>query len=212
MKVFMHKTNNKLLIFTSLSIFIISCSSGKKTLPILGFRDVSPNGDTIYHVIPDFVFTNQEGQPVSQKTVAGKIYVTDFFFTSCPSICPKMKAQMIRIHDAFMDNDSLILLSHSIDPVFDSVAVLKDYADRLGIKTAKWHLLTGNKEEIYGIAEKYLVSVAEDGQAPGGFIHSGHFILVDTQRRIRGYYDGTREEEVNQLMSDIQVLMNEGKE
>ncbi|MEZ4775041.1 MAG: SCO family protein [Bacteroidia bacterium] len=181
-------------------------------MPILGFREVGPAGDTLYHTIPDFAFTDQDGNTITPQTTAGKLYVADFFFTSCPTICPKMKAQMIRIHDAFIDNDSVVLLSHTIDPGYDSVAVLKDYAVRLGIQTAKWHLLTGDKDAIYGIADEYLVSVAEDDQEPGGFIHGGHFILVDPSRRIRGYYDGTKEEAVTQLIADIRLLLNEPTE
>lgn len=199
----------KYLIINVLISFFLSCTPTQKKLPILGFREVGPQGDTLYHQIPDFTFTDQDGNLISQETTAGKIYITDFFFTSCPTICPKMKAQMLRIHDAFIDNEAIVLLSHTIDPAHDSVAVLKEYASRLGIQTAKWHLLTGEKDVIYGIAEKYLVSVAEDDQEPGGFIHGGHFILIDTDRHIRGYYDGTKEEEVSKLIEDIRLLLNE---
>lgn len=202
----------KLLVISLLWLVILACGSGASTdkLPVLGIRDISASGDTVYHKIPDFAFVDQDSNIVTAGTFKDKIYVTDFFFTSCPSICPKMKAQMIRLHDEFLDNDEVLLLSHSIDPVHDTVAVLKAYADALGVKTEKWHLVTGDKGEIYKIAEKYLVSVAEDDQAPGGFIHGGHFILVDKKKHIRGYYDGTVKEEVDKLMKDIQKLMNEG--
>lgn len=212
MKVNLVECRDKCLIFTFLVFLGLSCSTTQKKLPVLGFREVGPTGDTLYHKIPDFTFTDQDGNLISQETTAGKIYITDFFFTSCPTICPKMKAQMLRIHDAFIDNEAIVLLSHTIDPAHDSVAVLKEYASRLGIQTAKWHLLTGEKDVIYGIAEKYLVSVAEDDQEPGGFIHGGHFILIDTDRKIRGYYDGTREEEVSKLIEDIRLLLNERQE
>jgi protein SCO1/2 len=198
--------------------FFYSCNdSGApgRTLPILGEREAVErvNGqtvvDTVYHQIPDFAFVNQDSQQVTQETVAGKVYVTDFFFTSCPSICPKMKSQMLRVYEEYKENPNVLLLSHSIDPQHDTVAVLKDYADRLGVESAKWHFLTGEKDSIYDIAMKYLVPAQEDGDAEGGFTHGGHFILVDEQRRIRGVYDGTEEESVNQLIKDIPLLLNE---
>lgn len=201
---------------------LYSCSesgTNGKTLPILGEREAverEVNGktvvDTVYHQIPDFAFVDQDSQQVSQNTVDGKIYVTDFFFTSCPSICPKMKSQMLRVYEKFEDNPNVLLLSHSIDPEHDTVAVLKDYADRLGVKADRWHFLTGEKDSIYDIAMKYLVAVQEDGDAAGGgFTHGGHFVLVDGQRRIRGVYDGTKEASVDQLMQDIPLLLNEKK-
>lgn len=200
--------------------FLSSCSESgaqEKTLPILGEREAveqEVNGqlvvDTLYHKVPDFAFVNQDSQQVTQETVNGKIYVTDFFFTSCPSICPKMKSQMLRVYEEYKGNPDVLLLSHSIDPKHDTVAVLKDYADRLGVLADTWHFLTGEKDDIYDIASKYLVAVQEDGDdAGGGFTHGGHFILVDEQRRIRGVYDGTEEASVDQLLQDIPVLLNE---
>lgn len=200
--------------------FLYSCSESgahQKTLPILGEREAverEVNGnlvvDTLYHQVPDFAFVNQDSQQVTQETVKGKLYVTDFFFTSCPSICPKMKSQMLRVYEEFKDNPNVLLLSHSIDPQHDTVAVLKDYAERLGVQSSTWHFLTGEKDNIYDIASKYLVAVQEDGDAAGGgFTHGGHFILVDEQRRIRGVYDGTKEASVDQLLQDIPVLLNE---
>ncbi|MCJ8164576.1 SCO family protein [Pontibacter sp. E15-1] len=189
-----------------------------RTLPILGERETverEANGqtvvDTVYHQVPDFAFTDQDSQQVTQQTVAGKIYVTDFFFTSCPSICPKMKSQMLRVYEEYKDNPDVLLLSHSIDPEHDTVAVLKDFAERLGVTAAKWHFLTGEKDRIYDMANNYLVAAQEDGQADGGFTHGGHFILVDGHRRIRGVYDGTEETSVNQLIQDIPLLLNENK-
>jgi len=188
-----------------------------KTLPILGEREAVEREvggktvvDTVYHQIPDFAFVDQDSQQVTQNTVAGKVYVTDFFFTSCPTICPKMKSQMLRVYEKYKDNPNVLLLSHSIDPQHDTVAVLHDYAERLHITSDKWHLLTGEKDSIYDIASKYLVPAQEDGdQAGGGFTHGGHFILVDGQRHIRGVYDGTEAASVDQLIQDIPVLLNE---
>lgn len=194
------------------------CDSGSKstTLPIYGEREPVErvvNGetvvDTIYHQIPDFAFVDQDSQLVTQETVAGKVYVSDFFFTSCPTICPKMKSQMLRVYEAYKDNPNVVLLSHSIDPDHDTVAVLKDYADRLGIETAKWHMLTGDMDSIYDIAKQYLAAVEEDANAEGGFSHSGDFYLIDQQRRIRGHYNGTLEEDVDRLIKDIPLLLSQ---
>lgn len=198
-----------------------SCNSSaadENTLPIYGEREAierTVNGeivvDTLYHQIPDFAFVNQDSQRVTQETVEGKIYVTDFFFTSCPTICPKMKSQMLRVYEAYKDNPNVVLLSHSIDPDHDTVAVLQDYASRLGIESSKWHLLTGDKDSIYDMAMQYLAAAKEDESMEGGFTHSGDFMLVDQQRRIRGHYDGTKEEDVDRLIQDIPLLLNETK-
>jgi len=207
--------------FTLASTAFYSCSSdagSPSTLPIYGERepvervvDGKTVVDTLYHQIPDFSFVDQDSQRVTQETVAGKVYVSDFFFTSCPTICPKMKSQMLRVYEAYKDNPNVVLLSHSIDPTHDTVAVLKDYADRLGIETAKWHLLTGDKDSIYDIAGNYLAAAREDEGAEGGFSHSGDFYLIDQQRRIRGHYNGTLEEDVDRLIKDIPKLLSEEK-
>ena len=203
------KSKNEFFVLSLSLLLLAACSPDKpKNLPYLGIKDVTANGDTLFHTIPPFAFLDQDSALITEADFEGKVYITDFFFTSCPSICPKMKSQMIRIHDEFLDDDRLVLLSHTIDPENDSVAVLKAYADALNIKTSKWHMVTGDKRAIYDMANKYLVSVAEDNQAPGGFVHGGHFILIDTQKRIRGYYDGTKEDEVNQLMEDVTFLLD----
>lgn len=169
----------------------------KEPLPILGTVDVP------------YTFTNQDGTPVSQALFADKIYVADFFFTSCPTICPLMKTQMLRVYEAFVDQDNVLLLSHTIDPEHDTVDVLHDYAERLEISATRWHMVTGPKNEIYDTAKQYMLGAMEDKQAPGGFIHSGSFCLVDQSGRIRGYYRGTEEESVDQLIKDIKRLVNE---
>jgi protein SCO1 len=200
--------------------FVPGCDLfSEKKLPIMGWRDVkqvSRDGkvgyDTIYHTIPDFAFVNQDGALVTNKTFHDKIYVADFFFTSCPTICPIMKTQMLRVYEKFKDNDDILLLSHSIDPVYDSVPVLKVFSDRLGVDSRKWHFVTGDKDEIYEIGEKsYMVTAQEDVDEPGGYLHSGAFVLVDKDRRIRGFYDGTKELEVDRLIRDIPTLLKEYK-
>lgn len=179
------------------------------SLPIYGERDVQ-NGDTVYHKIQPFQFVNQDSQVVTNETFKGKIYVADFFFTSCRTICPIMKTQMHRVYDSVENDPEVLILSHTIDPEFDTVGLLHDFADRLGVKSSKWHFVTGVKDSIYNVAQKSYFSITvEDKSEPDGFIHSGAFLLVDKQQRIRGKYDGTKEEEVNRLMADIQKLKAE---
>lgn len=221
---------NKLSVFliclTRASLFCIvwftleSCNPGDPgKLPILGNKDAVKNKDnpgqvdTVYHTIADFSFVNQDSTMVSNHTFENKVYVSDFFFTSCPTICPIMKAQMLRVYDIFIDDPEVMLLSHTIDPEYDTVALLKDYADRLEVTSEKWHFVTGDKEKIYEIGQRsYLVTVQEDQFQPGGYLHSGAFILVDKDRRIRGIYDGTKPDQVDRLINDIPILLNEYKD
>lgn len=202
--------------FTSL-IFLLACQQERK-LPILGEKKTTSkiiDGkeviDTIYFQVPDFKFINQDSQWITQENFKNKIYVVDFFFTSCPTICPIMKTQMLRLHEHFKNNPEVKILSHTIDPYHDSVAVLKDYASRLEVDTKQWNFVTGIKDEIYQIAEKgYFVAAKEDANEAGGFIHSGAFVLIDKNRRIRGYYDGTKAEKVDLLIKDVELLLKEG--
>ncbi|MFY7912691.1 MAG: SCO family protein [Emticicia sp.] len=197
------------ILFCITIISIISCESSSRKLPILGEREFI-NGDSVYHTIPDFSFVNQENQTITHKNYEGKIYVADFFFTTCPTICPIMKKQMLRVYEKFKENPKVGILSHSIDPRHDSVQVLKEYAARLGVKSKMWNFVTGEKAKIYEIGEKsYYVTAGEDSTAAGGIIHSGAFILVDTKRRVRGVYDGTKETDVTKLLKDMEVLLNE---
>ncbi len=202
-------------IFVCLLLGAIAFSCGLEpkesdTLPILG-RTEMIDGDTLYHTIPDFSFINQDSQVISEETFAGKAYVVDFFFVSCPTICPKVTRQMLRIHDRFKEEERLLLLAHSIDTKRDTVGRLKEYAEGLGVESNKWHFVTGVKEEIYEIADDYFSIAIEDPTAPGGFDHSGRIILVDEERHIRSYCDGTDEEEVNRFMGDIEKLLVEMK-
>ena len=191
------------------ALLAFSCSQEKK-LPFLGPKQVNAKGDTVYHQIPSFRFLNQDSVVVSEKDVEGKVYVADFFFTTCPTICPKMKTQMLRIYERYKDRDEVRIISHSIDPDFDTPNVLKDYATRLQVKAPKWNLLTGDKAAIYTLGQKsYMVSAQEDPNEAGGFVHSGAFILVDKNRHVRGIYDGTVEAEVNHLLEDMEILLKE---
>lgn len=203
-------------LFLPLSLAVLfSCSEPEtKELPVLGPYKVSDsivNGklmtDTVYSAIRPFAFWDQDSNLITEKAVEGKVYVTDFFFTSCPTICPKMKQQMLRIYEEFQNEPRLVLLSHTIDPRHDSVATLHKFADKLGVSSDRWHFLTGNRDTIFDMAEHYMVTAMEDKLAPGGYAHSGAFLLVDTNRRVRGYYDGTKPEEVDQLIKDIRLLL-----
>ena len=209
-------TNN---ISTNISIAFLSlvlmmgCTKPKEApLPIFGERDVNGT-DTVYHTIGDFKFVDQDSAFVTPETFAGKIYVADFFFTSCRTICPIMKTQMVRVYDSIKNDTDILLLSHTIDPTYDTVGLLHDYASRLiegGIKSAKWHLVTGSKDDIYKIAQTgYFATEMEDKTEPDGFIHSGAFLLIDKEKRIRGKYDGTKEEDVNRMLTDIHKLEKE---
>lgn len=190
-------------------LILVSGCSNDKPLPIIGERDLIGD-DTVYHTIGKFRFINQDSTVVTDQTFNDKIYVADFFFTSCRSICPIMKTQMLRVYQAVEDTPDVLLLSHTIDPEGDSVAVLRDYAERLGVKSSKWHFVTGKRDSIYSIAyHKYLSPTREDKNEPDGFIHSGAFLLVDKQKRIRGKYDGTKEDDVNRLIKDIERLRRE---
>ena len=194
-----------------LLLFIAACSLSTKesTLPFYG-NTVYQANDTIFHTIADFQFMDQDSTLVSNETLANQIYVADFFFTSCPTICPKMKAQMLRIYEKFEGNSEFVILSHTIDPAYDTIPLLKDYADKLGVESQGWKFLWGTQDEIYDIAEGSYMSIAdEDNSAPGGFVHSGMFLLVDKRRRIRGVYDGTVAEQVDVLMNDIRTLLKE---
>ncbi|GAB3885146.1 SCO family protein [Spirosoma agri] len=196
-----------------------SCKSEDEKLPILGQREVvtkkvngKPVTDSVYHTIPDFKFVSQYGDTVTAKNLDGKIYVADFFFTSCPTICPKMKVQLKRVYEKFKNNSQVALLSHTIDPAHDSVPVLKEFADNLGITGRQWLFVTGDKEKIYDIGQgSYMVTAQQDSSAPGGVVHSGAFILVDKEKHIRGIYDGTTEDGVDKLMSDMERLLAEYK-
>lgn len=198
------------LIFTSIATWM-ACTgtSDDKPLPILGERDISPAGDTIYRQVPDFQFVDQDSQVVTNATFANKIYVVDFFFIHCPTICPKVKANGLRIYQQFKDDERLGMLSHSIDVKNDTVAALKRHAEKLGIDSKKWHLVTGDHDAIYGIADDYFSVAKEDPNTPGGFDHSGRLILVDKNRHVRSFCDGTDAEDVDRFMKDISKLLTE---
>ena len=166
------------------------------------------------HRVGNFSFTNQYGETITQNSVKGKVYVAEYFFTTCGTICPKMNEQMQRVQLAFADNDEVRLLSFTVDPLVDTVEQMKRYADGHGAKKGQWHFLTGTKEKLYELARKsfFVLKPAEAanlGDAGSDFIHTNNFVLVDRIGRIRGYYDGTSKAEVDNLMKDIERLLEE---
>ena len=200
----------KPLYFFVLVLTLAACSKPEKTkLPVLGrheYVDTETGTDTIFHSVNNFAFYDQDSSLITNATFKEKIYVSDFFFTSCPSICPLMKVQMLRIYEKYEDNSQVGILSHTIDPEYDNVKVLKEYAERLDVKSSKWHFVTGIKDSIYNMAQtSYYIGVRDDGS----FEHSGKFVLVDKQRRIRGVYDGTDEKAIDKLLKDMDLLLQE---
>jgi len=183
-----------------ISIVFLGCENSKMAnkLPILGSIEGT-----------NYAFLSQDSAVITPANFEDKIYVTDFFFTTCPTICPTMKAQMLRVYEAFEKNDNVMLLSHTIDPQHDTVGVLKNYAEGLGVSSNTWLMVTGDKKEIFGVAEKYMVSALEDESQPGGLVHSGAFVLIDKNKKIRGYYDGTKELDTNELIADMKILLDE---
>jgi protein SCO1/2 len=207
-----------LFIVTVLSIIILalfySALKPKKTLPIYNPSMVNPElvDSTIqyiskYHTIADFSFTNQNGKTITQKDYEGKIYVADFFFTTCGSICPKMTTNLVEVQKAFINNPKVMLLSHTVFPEIDSVSVLKKYAIKNGVIDSKWNLVTGDKKQIYAMARKsYLAVKLGKPEELYDMVHTENFVLVDSKRRVRGFYDGTKKEDIERLIEDINFL------
>lgn len=187
-----------------------ACGLSKRRLPYLGNPVEIRPGDTVFPKIPDFGFIDQDSQNVSLATFSNKIFVADFIFLSCPSICPKMNQQLYKVYQTYAGNDRVAFLSHSIDPVRDTVAALRRYTTQMGIRSSKWHFVTGEGDSTQRMAANAYYSIAyPDSTAPGGFTHSGGLLLIDLNRHIRGVYNGTRAEETERLIRDIQLLLEE---
>jgi len=208
------------LIFPVLAILFVlqSCNSTeKRKLPILGEREPverEVNGkvvvDTIYQSIAPFSYLNQDSTIVTDKDFDGKIYVADFFFTSCNTICPEMHRNMLKVYEEFKDNPEVKILSHSIDAKYDVPSRLKKYAGKLGVDGTQWEFVHGSSDSIYNVSAKnYLVAAYEDKNDPQGFVHQGWFILVDKNKHLRGAYDGTKSDQVAQMVDDMKLLLEE---
>ncbi|MBE9464469.1 SCO family protein [Dyadobacter subterraneus] len=197
------------------TIMITGCET--KKLPYYGEPEVvkkvvdgKETEQTVYPTIPDFSFINEDKEVVTEKDFKGKVYVADFFFVTCPTICPVMKKNMLTVYKEYKDNPDVKILSHTIDPEHDTPEILKKYATDLGVNGKMWQFVTGDKEKIYDIGQKhYMVSALEDSSQAGGYIHSGAFVLVDKERHIRGMYDGTTEDGTAKLIKDLAVLLKE---
>lgn len=206
------------IFFSILCIIIISIIYNvlnvKKPLPIYQPASVSMElvDSTIqhvakYHKIADFSLTNQNGETVTQETYKDKIYVADFFFTTCQTICPIMTDHMVDIQQEIINDDEIMLLSHTVTPKIDTVAQLKKYAKEKGVIDGKWNLVTGDKKQIYELARKSYLAVKTDGNGDEyDMIHTENFMLIDKKRQIRGFYDGTKPEDIVQLIEDIETL------
>jgi protein SCO1/2 len=193
----------------------------QKTLPIIQPRDVKKEmvdpdvfDKGIGHRIGHFALLNQHGDTITTKDIKGKVFVAEYFFTTCGTICPVMTEQMTRVQHRFRNNPKVKILSFTVDPDYDNVPVLKEYAKKYGAEKDQWHFLTGTKEDLYKLARQsfFVLKPAEAmnlGDAGSDFIHTNNFVLVDQRLRIRGYYDGTSQEEVSELMDDIDYLINQ---
>ncbi|MGX1928327.1 SCO family protein [Flagellimonas sp. 2504JD4-2] len=212
------------IVLLGLSIVIIylfyNALQPKKMLPVFqpSMVDQSLVDSTLhykrkYHTIADFDLVNQNGEKITQENYQDKIYVADFFFTTCPTICPIMTKNMAQIQNSILEDQDVLLLSHSVTPVIDSVPQLKKYALEKGVNDSKWNLVTGDKKQIYELARKSYLAVKNDGDGgPYDMIHTENFILVDKERRIRGFYDGTNKEEITKLLSDLEILKSSYEE
>ena len=198
-----------LISLVATTIWLSSCKDNDTTpLPILG-RPTIVNGDTIPHTIPSFNFTNQNKEAITNKDLQPYLYISDFFFMSCPTICPKVKKQMLRIYKKYESNPQIKLVSHTLDPKRDTPERLKMYAENLDVDHQKWYFLHGDKNDIFDIADDYFVAAFEDPDAPGGLDHSGKIILVDKSGHVRGFAEGTEPDEVTDFFSDIDKLLKE---
>ncbi len=203
------------LIFSTITIALFyQALKPKKMLPVFNPSDVNPElvDSTMqfkskYHKIADFSFVNQNGRTITQNDYQGKIYVADFFFTTCGSICPKMTRNMVEVQKAIINNPKVMLLSHSVMPDVDDVAKLKQYAVKNNVNDQKWNLVTGDKKAIYRMARmSYLAVKQGKPNEMYDMVHTENFVLVDEKRQVRGFYDGTKLEEITRLIEDINFL------
>lgn len=220
---FFKKSIPTLAIMAFFSIFMVyaiyTLLTPEKRLPVYNPADVNPKlvDESIVHVrsnhkVADFELVNQNGETITQSDYKDKIYVADFFFTRCQTICPVMTNNMGKLQEVFKNDEDIKFLSLSVTPVMDSIPILRAYADEKGVIDTKWNITTGDKKHIYELARKSYFAVLDEGD--GGlqdFIHTENFVLVDKKKQIRGYYDGTDTEDIQRLISDIRILQYEFK-
>jgi len=202
----------KKITFIFTLIIFLSCKEKNQVLPYYDTPDFTPKWDiknkTLFHTIRPFNLISQENRIFTEKDIDGKICVADFFFTTCPGICPKMTKSMSNIQKEFINDDEVLLLSHSVTPEKDSVSVLKKYALEKNVNFKRWKLLTGNKNEIYDLGRKYYFVEEDEGikKSNNVFLHTENFILIDKQRHIRGIYNGLDPNSITNLIQDIKIL------
>lgn len=213
----------KYLLFAIITIALFACDAEIPNPKKLGYQGIptfetqlDKNGDSVKvevpFVVPEFKFLNQDSNYVTNADFEGKIYVVDFFFTKCPSICVDLTRSMLRIHDEFKDDDRVALISHSIDYLNDSVSVLKEHAVDLGVEAPKWHFVECDRDQTYAFAKHYMNTAVENEDAPGGYEHSGYLVLTDIDGHLRSYADGTNAEKVDVFIEDIKILLKEMEE
>jgi protein SCO1/2 len=204
-------------IFIGIGVLMYPIVFKKENLPVYNPSDFNPElvdasirNTASDHTVADFELINHNGKTITQEDYENKIYVTDFFFTRCPSICPLMSNHMEELQNLFLNDTDVMFLSLSVTPVIDSIPVLKKYAEKHGIIDGKWNITTGDKKHIYNLARKSYFAVVDEGD--GGlqdFIHTPNFVLIDQEKRIRGVYDGTKDEEIERIKQDITLLQRE---
>ena len=218
---------NRLVILIAVMFGLIACQKPQKKLAYVGMKietNYDDSGklviDTLKHKVPSFALVNQDNDLVTNDKLKGKVYVADFFFTTCPSICKTMSGNMVELQKMLAGTKDFHIVSHSVNPEFDTPKVLKDYADKMGAQTLNWDFLTGDKEEIYTLGLKgYFAEAEENELAPGGFLHTENFVLIDREGYIRSrvdehgnvkaVYDGTNSEDIKLLFQDIKTLLKE---
>ena len=208
----MIKSSNSSIILLTSICFLIACKGGKDSdnLPYLGNKNMV-NGKEVLHTVRPFTYLNQDSITVTNDSLKEVIYIADFFFTSCPSICPRVMKQMLRLHDHFKNVKGVKLVSFTLDPKRDNVTRLATYASNLGVTRDKWLFLTGDKDFTLDLADDYFVAALEDPTAPGGFDHSGKIILVDKEGHVRSFCEGTEPETIPGFIKDVEKLLNEQK-
>lgn len=216
----MSKSKNSIIpmVFITIGVMVLIffLTNSKAKLPVYNPSDFNPElvdisiQKTENHRVADFELINHNGKKITHEDYKDKIYVTDFFFTTCLTVCPIMSNNMEKLQEKFIDNDDIMFLSLSVTPILDSVPILKEYAERHGVIDTKWNITTGNKKHIYNLARKSYFAVVEQGD--GGvqdFIHTPNFILVDKKKQIRGVYDGTMPDEIARIIQDMEILQKE---
>jgi protein SCO1 len=203
-------STSKYLLIITVMMTLWNCTPSSGDLPYLG-QTVIENGKEIHHKVGQFAHLNQDSVLIDNKKMSEYIYIADFFFTSCPSICPKVMKEMTKIYDAVKDQPDVKLVSFTLDPKRDDVAKLKLYANNLGIDHNKWYFLTGDKDATLELANTFFVAAFEDADAPGGFDHSGKILLIDKEGHVRSFSEGTDPENTPKIISDVTKLLESYK-